>query len=65
MLSGPGDGKTMAKEFNVPFTRSRISAQKVFLDPKITEAWCKMLGKNRGGGGKREEMKARIFFGFF
>eukprot|EP00434_Breviolum_minutum_P039423 symbB.v1.2.035009.t1/scaffold4621.1/size37356/3 len=39
MLSGPGDGKTMAKEFNVPFTRSRISAQKVQMDPKLAEAW--------------------------
>ena len=63
MLSGPGDGKTMAKEFNVPFTRSRISAQKVQMDPKLAEAWCKMLGKNRGE--KREEMKAMIFFVFF
>eukprot|EP00434_Breviolum_minutum_P045071 symbB.v1.2.040334.t1/scaffold7150.1/size14085/1 len=38
MLSGPGDGNTMAKEFNVPFTRSRISAQKVMVDAKINEA---------------------------
>jgi len=38
MLSGPGDGNTMAKEFNVPFVRSRISAQKVQMDPKLAEA---------------------------
>ena len=54
MLSGPGDGKTMAKEFNVPFTRSRISAQKVQMDPKLAEAWCKNALKTRGKK-KREE----------
>ena len=49
MLSGPGDGNTMAKEFNVPFTRSRISAQKVMVDAKINETWCNMdVSENSG-----------------
>ena len=52
MLSGPGDGHTMAKEFNVPFTRSRISAQRVQMDPKLAEAWCSILGKNRREKGE-------------
>jgi hypothetical protein len=29
MVTGPGDAGQMAQEFQVPFTRSRLSAQKV------------------------------------
>eukprot|EP00438_Fugacium_kawagutii_P001527 Skav207805 [mRNA] locus=scaffold381:195029:196571:+ [translate_table: standard] len=37
MVAGPGDAHTMAKEFQVPFTRSRLSAQKVFADEAVTK----------------------------
>ena len=33
MVSGPGDASQMAKEFAVPFVRSRLSAQKVWKTP--------------------------------
>eukprot|EP00435_Cladocopium_sp_Y103_P003941 s3474_g1.t1 len=37
MVTGPGDASRMAEEFQVPFVRSRLSAQKVMAHPDITK----------------------------
>ena len=36
MVTGPGDMNKPAADFEVPFTRSRLSNQKVFTDPETT-----------------------------
>lgn len=40
MVTGPGDAGQMAQEFQVPFTRSRLSAQKVFADPEMAKVFA-------------------------
>eukprot|EP00438_Fugacium_kawagutii_P001354 Skav232146 [mRNA] locus=scaffold1040:38651:39979:- [translate_table: standard] len=41
MVSGPGDANTMAQELQVPFTRSRLSAQKVIANETLTKTFGK------------------------
>ena len=41
MVRGPQDASVMASEFEVPFTPSTMSANQIFADPQMTEAFAK------------------------
>ncbi|CAK8999448.1 unnamed protein product, partial [Durusdinium trenchii] len=40
MTSGPGDADALAKHFQVPFTRSRLSTGKLVADPEMQKAFA-------------------------
>ena len=40
MVTGPGDAGRMAQDFEVPFVRTRLSAQKVFADPEMAKEFA-------------------------
>ena len=40
MVTGPGDAGRMAQDFEVPFVRTRLSAQKIFADPEMAKEFA-------------------------
>ena len=58
MVSGPGENAAMASEFKVPFTRSRLSVQKVLCDEEVTELFTS--GNAPAAMAAQDRVKARF-----